>query len=138
MDLHLSDPPTAEETQLLLDNVRTFNQQRTGVERPRHIAYFFRDEEERMVGGVQGMLWGRMMHVDVLWVDEKQRGEGLGTKLMTAMENYALEHGHPLVYLETASFQALPFYEGLGYEVFAQLPNITPGETLFFLKKELS
>lgn len=137
LTLNFADPPTAEDTQLLLDNVRTFNRDRTGVERPHHIAYFLRDDQGQMVGGVQGMLWGRMMHIDVLWVDEKHRGEGLGTKLMTAIEDYGLEHGHPLVYLETASFQALPFYEGLGYHVFGELPEITPGETLYFLRKEL-
>ena len=38
--------------------------------------------------------------------------------------------------LETASFQALPFYEGLGYRTFGELPEISEGETLFFLKKE--
>lgn len=65
------------------------------------------------------------------------RGEGHGSKLMTAIEKYGIEHGYPLVYLETASFQALPFYEGLGYRVFGELPEITPGHTLFFLKKEL-
>ncbi len=86
---------------------------------------------------MQGMLWGRMMHGDVLSVDENHRGEGHGSKLMTAIENYGLDHGHPLAYLETASCQALPFYEGLGYRVFGELPEITPGHTLFFLKKEL-
>jgi hypothetical protein len=42
-----------------------------------------------------------------------------------------------LSYLETTSFQARPFYEGLGYRVFAELAGIDEGCTLFFLKKEL-
>jgi len=37
---------------------------------------------------------------------------------MKAIEDYAAAHGHPLIYLETASFQALPFYQSLGYVVF--------------------
>jgi hypothetical protein len=37
--------------------------------------------------------------------------------------------------LETASFQALPFYEGLGYRIFGELPEISEGHSLFFLKK---
>ena len=135
--LERADPPTEEDGQLLIDNVRSFNQFKTGVERPRNVAYFFRDEEGTMVGGVQGMLWGRFVHIDVLWVDEKHRGEGLGTKLMAAIEQYGLDHGHPLFYLETASFQARPFYEGLGYEVFGELPEIAPGHSLYFLKQDL-
>jgi ribosomal protein S18 acetylase RimI-like enzyme len=136
--LELSEPPTAEDSRLLLDGVRSFNRDRTGNEGPRTVAYFLRDEQRRIVGGVQGMLWGRSLHIDVLWVDEAYRGQGHGSKLMTAIENYGVEHGPLLAYLETASFQALPFYEGLGYRVFGELPEISEGETLFFLSKALT
>jgi hypothetical protein len=57
---------------------------------------------------------------------------------MKAIEEYSASHDHPLVYLETASFQALPFYQGLGYQVFGELREISPGVKLFFLMKELS
>jgi len=137
LTLELAEPPTDEDSRLLLEGVRSFNRDRTGVEPPRTVAYFLRDEELLIIGGVQGMLWGRFMHVDVLWVDENHRGQGHGSKLMSAIENYGVEHGHPLMYLETASFQALPFYEGLGYRVFGELPEISEGETLFFLSKLL-
>lgn len=138
MKLEFANPPSPESTRLLLDNVRAFNQVKTGNELPRTIGYFIKDDEGRIIGGVQGMVWGRSMHIDVLWVDEHHRGEGLGSKLMTEVEHYAAEHGYPLVYLETASFQALPFYESLGYEKFGQLPEVTAGHALFFLRKELS
>ena len=137
LTLELADPPSAEDFRLLIDGVRSFNRERTGVERPRTVAYFLRDEQKRIVAGVQGMLWGRSIHIDVLWVDENHRGQGHGSTLMTAIEKYGAEHGHPLAYLETASFQALPFYEGLGYQVFGKLPEISQGETLFFLSKLL-
>lgn len=137
LTLELAEPPTFEDSRLLLDGVRSFNRDRTGVERPRTVAYFLRDDAGKIVGGVQGMLWGRSIHIDVLWVDEKRRGEGHGSKLMSAIEKYGTEHGHPLAYLETGSFQALPFYEGLGYHIFGKLPEISPGHTLFFLSKDL-
>jgi GNAT superfamily N-acetyltransferase len=135
--LELDEHPDPEDFCTVLDGVRTFNRARTGNERPRPVAYFLRDEDGQIVGGVQGSLWGRSVHIDALWVEEKYRGQDYGSKLMKAIEDYAHSHAHPLVYLETASFQALPFYEGLGYEVFGQLPEITPGHTLYFLKKEL-
>ena len=137
LTLELADPPTAEDFRLLIDGVRSFNRERTGVERPRTVAYFLRDEQRRIIGGVQGLLWGRSIHIDVLWVDENYRGQGHGSTLMTAIEKYGAEHGYPLAYLETASFQALPFYEGLGYRTFGKLPEISQGETLFFLSKRL-
>jgi ribosomal protein S18 acetylase RimI-like enzyme len=136
LEIQLDENPRVEDFRVVLDGVRAFNRDQTGDERPRQIACFVRDAG-RIVGGVQGNLWGRSMHVDALWVDEKYRSGGYGSKLMTALEDYAAAHGYSLVYLETTSFQALPFYRGLGYEVFGELPEISEGHTLFFLKKEL-
>ncbi len=138
MTLELDENPNSERTKLILDGVRAFNRDRTGNERPRPIAYFVRDDAGEIIGGVQGSLWGRSMHIDALWVDANHRGRGHGTELMKAIEDYAAAHDHPLIYLETASFQALPFYQGLGYCVFGQLPNITEGHTLYFLSKDVS
>jgi Acetyltransferase (GNAT) family. len=136
--LEFDEPPRPEDFRVVLDGVYAFIRAQTGYEPPRQVAYFFRDERGKIVGGVRGSLWGRAIHIDAVWVDEAQRGRGLGTKLMTAIEEYAASSGHPLVYLETASFQALPFYQGLDYEVFGELPEISNGETLFFMMKELS
>ena len=113
---HLDELEFVDSTglRLLVDGVRRFNRDVTGAERPRSVAYFLRDEHGRIVGGVQGDLWGRSIHIAALWVDENYRGQGHGSELMKALENYANSQGHPLVYLETTSFQALPFYQGLG------------------------
>lgn len=134
--IDVNENPSAEDFRLVLDGVRKFNREQTGNERPRPVACFLRDEG-RIVGGVQGSLWGRSMHIDALWVNEEYRGGGHGSKLMQAIEDYAGAHDHPLVYLETTSFQALPFYRKLGYEVFGELAEISRGHTLFFLRKEL-
>ena len=89
------------------------------------------------MGGAQGDLWGHSVHIAALWVAESRRGQGHGSALMRAAEDYAAERGHTLCYLETTSFQALPFYEGLGYRIFGELDGIADGCTLFFLRKEL-
>jgi len=40
--------------------------------------------------------------------------------------------------LETHSYEARPFYEKLGYEVFAALEDYPPGHTKFYLRKQLA
>jgi ribosomal protein S18 acetylase RimI-like enzyme len=134
--MELDEHPSVEDFRTLLDGVRTYNRRRTGNESPRQVAYFLRQEDGQIVGGVQGSLWGRSVHIDVLWVEENLRGSGHGAKLMRAIEVYAVMNSHPLIYLETTSFQALPFYQGLGYQVFGELDGISEGHTMFFLKKE--
>ena len=137
MRLELDENPSPADFRIILDGVRGFNRQQTNNEAPRPIAYFLRDEQGQIVGGVQAGLWGRSAHIDALWVHEKLRGQGYGSQLMKAIAKYAADHGHPLIYLETASFQALPFYEGLGYRIFGELPDITKGHTLYFLCKKV-
>jgi len=136
--LELDEHPQPEDFRVVLDGVRSFNRAQTGNERPGPVAYYLRDEAGQIVGGVQGNLWGRSTHIDALWVDDNYRGRGYGSKLMKAIEEYAAAHGYPLIYLETASFQALPFYQSLGYVVFGELKEISAGHTLFFLRKELT
>ena len=135
--LELDEHPQPEDFRIVADGVQSFNRAQTGNEPPRQVAYFLRDKELQIVGGVRGSLWGRFMHIDALWIHEAYRGRGFGSQLMKAIESYALTRGHPLIYLETASFQALPFYQGLGYSIFGELKEITVGHTLYFVKKEL-
>lgn len=137
MKIELDENPTPEDFRLIVDGVRTFNRDVTGVERPQAVACYLRDEQGKIVGGVQGSLWGRSIHIDGLWVEESYRGQDYGSRLMKTLEDYAAANGHPLVYLETTSFQALPFYQGLGYSIFGELPEISEGHTLFFLQKDL-
>ena len=133
----LSEQPTAEEFRVILDGVRTFNRSQTGNEQPRPVACYLRDAAGHIRGGVQANLWGRSAHIDALWVDDEYRGAGHGSELMRTIEEYAVAHGYPLIYLETTSFQALPFYQGLGYQLFGHLDEISKGHALYFLKKDL-
>ena len=137
MKLELDEHPSADDFRFVVDGVRNFNREQTGNERPRAVAWFLRAEDGQIVGGVHANLWGRSAHIDALWVDDELRGQGHGAQLMKAIENYAAAHGYPLVYLETASFQALPFYQSLGYQIFGELKEITEGHSLYFLQKEI-
>ena len=135
--IELDEQPREEDLRYLVDSIRKYNLKVSGHERPRPVACFVRDEEGQIIGGVQGDLWGSSMHIAALWVAETERGKGYGSALMTALENFAASKGHLLSYVETTSFQALPFYEGLGYQIFGTLPDIAEHCTLFFLRKDL-
>ena len=135
--LDFDEHPSAEELRQIVDGVRTFNRAVVGRQPPRSVACFLRDEKGNVVGGAQGDLWGSSVHIAGMWVSEDHRGKGYGSALLSTVERYAAEHGHLLSYLETTSFQARPFYEGLGYRVFGELPGIAEGCTLFLLRKDL-
>lgn len=134
--IQLDEHPGEEDLRYVLDSIRQYNLEVGGYERPRAVAYFLRDDRGQIMGGVLGDLWGKSMHIAALWVAESERGKGHGSALMKELEKYAAARGHLLVYVETSSFQALPFYESLGYRVFGDLP-IAGDCTLFFLRKDL-
>jgi GNAT superfamily N-acetyltransferase len=118
--------------------VRSFNQRVTGIPKGTSFAVMLRDEAGSMQGAVSGSLWANSLHINVLWVSDSLRGQGSGTQLMRAAEEHARNWGARLSYVETLSFQARPFYERLGYEVFGELPEIADGVTLYFLRKSLA
>jgi GNAT superfamily N-acetyltransferase len=102
----------------------------------RPLTLLLKDTEGRVVGGLLGKTeWG-WLHVGTLAIQEEYRGRGYGTKLLARAEREALARGCHDAYLDTFSFQARPFYEKLGYEVFGVLENFAE-HTRFFLRKRL-
>jgi GNAT superfamily N-acetyltransferase len=99
--------------------------------------FFLRSEDGEILGGALGNTWGLWLYVSDVWVDPSLRGKGYATKLMTAIEQLAIERGCLHSYLDTFSFQARPLYEKLGYKVFGTLENHPKGHSHYFLKKTL-
>lgn len=103
------------------------------------LGYVVKDSNAGVVGGVYGkLLLGNCLSVDVLWVDEAQRNMDYGTKLMLAIENAARALESRLAIVDTFDFQALGFYQKLGYEIFGVLDDCPcPGNKRYYLKKVL-
>jgi GNAT superfamily N-acetyltransferase len=95
-----------------------------------------RDENKQIVGGLKGYCYGNAFFVDILFMDEQLRGKGYGTQLMKLAEHEAKMNACDFVHLDTFSFQALPFYQKLGYIVYAEL-GYTADIMRFYLKKDI-
>jgi ribosomal protein S18 acetylase RimI-like enzyme len=72
-----------------------------------------------------------------LWVNEKYRGQGIGSDLLKEIEAAAMTKGFYGSHLETTDFQAAEFYRKNGYEVFGELEGKPEGHTWFYMKKRL-
>ncbi|MFE3327639.1 GNAT family N-acetyltransferase [Streptomyces sp. NPDC059176] len=96
------------------------------------------EESGDLAAGLTGRTWARWLHIDLLWVDERHRGAGLGSQLLTAAEREArIGRGCTHARLETWDFQAPRFYARHGYGVVGQVPDYPPGVTEFILAKKL-
>ena len=94
-----------------------------------------RDAQGQLLGGAVGRTWGQCCELQQLWVAPTHRHQGLATQLMQAFEAHAAQRGCQVFYLETWSFQALGFYQGLGYEVKLAIAGFGPGLVKYSLVK---
>jgi GNAT superfamily N-acetyltransferase len=124
--------------QVVHEGLGLYNVAVTGVAEYYPVSIFLKDARDEVLGGVLGHVWGQWLHIAILWLAEPVRGQGYGRQLLLAAEAYGRERGCQHVELATFSFQARPFYEKLGYEVFATLEDYPPGHRKYFLRKPLA
>lgn len=129
---------SAEARQRIELGVDLHNVAATRVPEFHAVKLVLRDADGEVRGGLLGEVWGGWMHVTHLWVDAQVRRRGWATKLLRHAERHARVRGATDVHLETFSFRARPFYERLGYAVFATLDDFPPGHQKFFLRKRLT
>ena len=130
--------PNEAARQFVINGVDNYNIATTGEAAYYPANFFLRDPRGEVLGGLLGQIWGKWLHVAYLWVAEEARKAGHGRMLIERAEQYAVERGCVGVHVSTFSFQARPFYEKLGYEVFGVLEGMPPGHSHFYLKKRLA
>jgi ribosomal protein S18 acetylase RimI-like enzyme len=101
------------------------------------LAFVARAEDGSVIGAALGEFGRGWLHVSVIWVDERFRRQQIGTRLLDAIEAEARRRGCRAAYLDTFSYQARPFYETRGYEVFGTLDDYPAGHQRFFMRKSL-
>ena len=87
------------------------------------LGVYSRDEAGAMRGGLIAKRKGSWLCIEYLWVREASRGSGLGSELMYEAEAQARSRGCSHMLVDTFSFQALPFYQKLGYQLQMSLPD---------------
>ena len=114
----------------------TFNEKWLGPSNDQPVRFVARDELG-VVGGLLGHTRWNWLYVAKLWVAARARARGIGTQLLMGAEELARKRGCTDASLDTFEYQARPFYEKLGYELFGTLDGYPPGYRQFYLRKRL-
>ncbi|MDP9349122.1 MAG: GNAT family N-acetyltransferase [Gemmatimonadota bacterium] len=133
----LEDPAAEEDVRAVVRGLVAYNDSRAEREEWKPLALFVRDGSSVLRGGLVGSTQWGWLYVSHLWVDDGLRGQGHGRELLRRAEAEAVARGCLHAHLDTFSFQARGFYEGLGYEVFGALDDYPPGHTRYHLRKRL-
>lgn len=103
----------------------------------RPFSIFIKDLKENTLGGASGTLFYGSLYVDSLWIEKALRHQGWGTKLMHEAEKLGRKHGASFVTLNTMDWEALPFYQKLGYSIEFTREGYEKGSKMFMLRKSL-
>lgn len=96
-----------------------------------------KNKNGEIIAGLNSVVCWNWMEIDILWVEEKSRKQGLGKRLLAEAEKIANLKDCTFIKLNTFSFQAPNFYKKYGYKEIAVIENAPLGRNHYYFKKDL-
>jgi GNAT superfamily N-acetyltransferase len=96
-----SDPDPERLKTELLEGLREFNEAAAGRYKDQPLSPSIRLPDGTLIGGLSGLFYWNMLHVHLLWVDERHRRGGCGSALLSRAEQIATERGCEVIFLDT-------------------------------------
>jgi len=134
---------SAEEAEFISDKLLEFNLSKMPPNWEQEEDFYWiskkiEDDNGNVIAGVVGYAncW-KEAFLDIIWVDDNYRKQGLGTALINAFEIDVKEKGCTLIHLDTFDWQSKEFYEKNGYQVFGVCLDCPKGHKRFYLVKYL-
>jgi GNAT superfamily N-acetyltransferase len=135
--LSIEANPDKADLETFWNILRQFNASEVGSDNYQKLCIFARDNNGKIIGGLDGETFYGWLFVKNIAVDEAFRKCNIGSQLLQAAETEALKRGCSQAYLDTYSFQAQQFYEKNGYTIFGTLNDFPKGHKRIFLWKSL-
>jgi GNAT superfamily N-acetyltransferase len=137
MQLQVTERLTHQDLDEVRLGLNAFNSRFINIDELKAIGVFVTDTDGKKLAGLTGSTSGNWLRIDMLWVSDTLRGQGVGSKLILAAEEEARARGCCYAQVDTASFQARPFYEKLGYTLRFSLDNYPRHHQRHYLSKTL-
>ena len=118
--------------------LREFNYRRVGrYPEGQAVNLNAKDAAGSLLGGFRGEIYFHWLFVNIVYVEEGERGKGLGTRLLAEGEARAKEKGALHSRLDTFEWQAPGFYLKRGYRELLRWPNYYRNYSCSLMVKEL-
>ncbi len=129
-------PKNIKET--IYQGLKAYNLKHFPDEDVHSFACFAEGEDGQFLGGLTGEIFTNTLFVEFLWVNDAKRDSGVGSRLMSRIEQEAKSHGVTHLYLDTYTFQAPKFYAKLGFQEVGRFEGFpTAGIDKIFLQKTI-
>lgn len=134
--LSFEENPNQNDVQVLIHGITDYAKQQRGFDALDFFAFYIRDEHNTIVGGCSGGTLYGGLHIDSLWVSEIIRNKGWGTKLVNAALTYGEEKKCNFATVNTMDWEALGFYQKLGFRVEFKRTGFHKNSVFYFLRKQ--
>ncbi|MDU7439128.1 MAG: GNAT family N-acetyltransferase [Clostridium sp.] len=128
-----------EESELIVDKIVEYNLSKVPIIQESSFIWINRvivDTYGDIIVGINSKMYcWNCLYIEVLWVKEEYRKEGLGSKILNEIEKVAKDKGCYLIHLDTFDFQAKDFYIKHGYDIFGILDECPQRHKRYFMKK---
>ena len=135
--LPLSDTVPDDARETILSGIKAHNNALLGPTDRRDLFIPLTDAAGKVEGGLVGYTGRGWLYVEMLYVPEHLRRQGLAGVLLQRAEDEAKARGCTGAYIDTINPQARRAYERQGYEIFGTLDNFTGDFSITWLKKKL-
>ena len=94
------------------------------------------DHDEPIAAGFAGVNFWNIAFMQMLWVDEPRRHQGIGSCLLTDIEREAKEKGAHIMMIDARDWN-VDFFKKLGYTVYCTIEDYPNGYSKYKLRKRL-
>ncbi|MGE3319305.1 MAG: GNAT family N-acetyltransferase [Candidatus Berkiella sp.] len=135
--LHFDPHPQADDIAILSKGLMAYAHEQRGLPPIQCFAFYFRDEQNTILGGLNGACLYGCLYIDQLWMSEHFRKTGYGTQLMKKAHEHGKDQGCTFAAVNTMDWEALGFYQKLGYELEFTRKGFMKDAKFYFLRKNL-
>ncbi|MDE8348354.1 MAG: GNAT family N-acetyltransferase [Acidocella sp.] len=137
LTLRLSETPDAAFRDYLINGITAHHADFLPPVSSLPLAIMLQNEHGAWQGGLVGRSWQNWLFIELLFVPQALRGQGLGHALLTRAEIEAKNRGCTGLWLDTLNPAALAFYLRHGFESFGELANYPNQSRRVFLRKSI-
>ena len=137
MEFVVKENVTSKEKDEIFQGLLKYNLEHLEDKKPRELSVFLTKDNGEKAAGIICDTHGKWLLIHYLWVEEAQRGNHVGSKLLELAEEEAKRRGCAYAFVDTFDFQAPAFYTKHGYKEVFKLKNYPVTGTRFYYTKEL-
>lgn len=135
--MKIDNAPLHAEMKFLEKRLSQFNERQVGRDDFKPLTLVIR-RRDSVIAGLKAVTGWNWLYVQILWVRESDRDQGLGSRLIVRAEQLAKQRGCIGSCLSTFSFQAPAFYKRHGYSTLGRIDDYPDGESIFLMGKRFA